>query len=281
MSRKDEKVNITEKNISWIRNSKKNISKEKIARKNMACKKKGYKFDAEIKVLLQSAMEAPAPKRKEQFFRTLPREEHRVSNLSFMLSQAAYIQRWVWLISILVLAGAVWGAGFYQQEAVWMISALMPFAAMSALAENSRSTVYNMAELEMASRFSLRSILLARMSIVGLVHLILIAILVPFAGSRQMMSMGRTGVYLLVPYLLTNVLGLYFSRKMHGVGNSYFFLGIASLVSVLGFVARSVAPILYESQQFGWWLAVLVLLLGMTISAYRKILVQTEELLWN
>lgn len=237
--------------------------------------------DAEIKELLQIALEAPAPRRKEQFLKNLPREEHGVSNLAFMLSQAAYIQKGVWLISVLVLAGAVWGAGYYRQEAVCVVSALMPFVAVSTLVENARSTVHNMAELEMASRFSLRSVLLARMSIMGLVHLLLFAIIVPFVGNTQMVSLGRTGVYLLVPYLLTNVLGLYFSRKFHGLGKSYFFLGIACMVSVLGFAARGMLPILYDSQQFGWWIVALLLLVGMAISAYRKILEQTEELLWN
>jgi len=242
-----------------------------------AAKKKRYQSNSEIKALLQTTMEAPPPRRKEQFFSAFSREKSSVSNFSFMLSQGAYIQKWVWLVSLLVLAVAVWGAGYYRQEAIWIVSALMPFAAMSVLVENSRSQVHNMAELEQATRFSLRSVVLARMSIIGVAHLILLTILVFFTGSMQMLSFGRTVVYLLVPYLLTNVLGLQLSRWLHSSANTYFFLAIACLVSVLGFGAGNMLGAIYESRNFGWWLVVLAVLIGMTISAYRRSLVQTLE----
>ena len=54
-----------------------------------------------------------------------------------------------------------------EKDVLWIISALIPFIAMSILTENARSGIYLMAELEMAARFSLKSVILARMEILG------------------------------------------------------------------------------------------------------------------
>ena len=44
---------------------------------------------------------------------------------------------------------------------------LLPFVALLAVTEGTRSAVYGMEELELATRFSLKSVLLARLCLVG------------------------------------------------------------------------------------------------------------------
>ena len=52
------------------------------------------------KELLRQMFAAPEPKRKRAFLRTMPRREAGLSML--LLSQAAYIRKWVWVVSFLL-----------------------------------------------------------------------------------------------------------------------------------------------------------------------------------
>lgn len=60
-----------------------------------------------------------------------------------------------------------------------------------------------MEELELATRFSLKSVLLARLCLVGSLHAVLLLCLTLLCRGTGAASFGRTVVYLLVPYLLT------------------------------------------------------------------------------
>ena len=73
----------------------------------------------------------------------------------------------------MILGIAFLGGSFLERNILWVVSALIPFAALTAITENIRSEVYLMAEFEMTVCFSLKSVLLARMAILGIVHLIL------------------------------------------------------------------------------------------------------------
>ena len=83
-------------------------------------------MDQELKKALQDAFEAPAPKRKEAFLRSVPQPG--ISNLSFMISQAGYIRKRVWGISGVLFGVAYLGACVLGQDVMWVISALLPFA---------------------------------------------------------------------------------------------------------------------------------------------------------
>lgn len=134
-------------------------------------------MDQELKKALQDAFEAPAPKRKEAFLRSVPQPG--ISNLSFMISQAGYIRKRVWGISGVLFGVAYLGACVLGQDVMWVISALLPFAAVSVVSEHHRSYVFQMSELEMAARFSLKSVALARIGILGISHLLLLLFLIP------------------------------------------------------------------------------------------------------
>ena len=134
-----------------------------------------------------------------------------------------------------------------------------------------------MAELEMASRFSLKSLILARMEIMGLLHLLLLS-LSAFAGYRQGgVSLLHTGVYLLVPYLLTNTTGLYLSRRMRGRECLYAVLAAAVVVAVI----PKIAKLLYKEELFIWWLAMLGILCVLAVKEWKNNMKRWEEYTWS
>lgn len=237
---------------------------------------KGYSRKAARKEMLREAFEAPAPVDKERFIRTVPRPQ--MSHMEFMVLQTGYMKKWIWIVSASVFGIALEGACFWNQDMLWVIASLMPFIALTLTTENVRSAVYGMEELEMASRFSLRSVVLARLGILGFFHMILLCVLAPLSSQNSVHTVFQTGIYLIVPYLITTVLSLAAARRHHGKEAFYLCMGIAALVSALHVVMSGGAGWLYREDYFRWWAAAFIVLSAGLIMECRKMIRQTEEL---
>lgn len=204
---------------------------------------------------LWDAFEPPEPKRKEAFLRSMPQPG--ISNLSFVISQMGYIRKHVWVISAAVFGTAFVGACVLGRDVMWVISALLPFAAESLVSEYNRSQVYLMSELEMAARFSLKSVVLARMEILGVTHLALLLFLLPTCAWFHTASLFQTGLYLLVPYLLTADAGLWALRKIRGTESVYACMGIAVSISAMELLVQKLFPALFGLRYVPAWILLL------------------------
>ncbi len=156
-------------------------------------------MNSNMKRLLKECFEAPEPKKKREFIASLPSPD--VSIMDFLLSQAAYIPKWIWSLSALIFVVALVGAGYLKKDMLWCVSACMPLLALAPVTESGRSQRWNMAELEMSSRFSLKSVLLARLGILGLADLLLFFLLLPLdLDERRQFHSGNRGIYALPLY---------------------------------------------------------------------------------
>lgn len=227
------------------------------------------------KEMLQQMFAVPEPKRKRAFLRTLPRQNVGLRNL--VLSQAAYIRKWVWAASILLFGSVVWLAQYTELESIWLLSAVMPFGALLLILEFARSAAYGMAELEMTSRFSLRTVFLARMSMLGAAQLLGLIPVAVVLGVQLL----KSGVYILVPYLLTAVLGLIAVRRLTGRESLFVCGSISAGVCALCPLSRLYIPALYGAEGFGWWMLATVLLAVVLMKEYGKTMNHLEEFTWN
>lgn len=234
---------------------------------------------SDVKRILEMEFETPEPKRKTEFLNNI--EQPRISTFSILLTQISYIRKRVWFVSALIMVCAIMSIRYVGGDCVWAISAMMPFIALCAVIENARSKTYSMSELEMAARFSLKSITLARLGAIGFVHLLIFSVLVFVVDSKVFLSFLQVGIYLLVPYLLTAVLGLMAVRKMHGREVLYVCVSIAVMVSFLSLILRANIPQLYEEKYFIWWCVFTVYLIVKVGNECKMMIFQTEELAWN
>ena len=236
-------------------------------------------MNRKMKEALKEAFEAPVPIHKQEFIRNNSRQ--RVSIFSFMLSQAGYIRKRALVLSLTVFVLLLTGAYFWELDMMWVISAFMPFIALSAVTENSRSAAYGMDELEMSSRFSLRSVVLARTGILGVFHLLLLCLLMPLAYAHSMFTVLQVGVYLLIPYLLTDTAGLWITRNIRGKEGLYTCVGAAVCISVSHSLISPRFINILCMDYFEWLIAVLILLIVFCTKETKKMIRQTEELRWN
>lgn len=216
---------------------------------------------------LKQVFQPPEPEKKREFLRTLPKQKPGFGTL--LLSQAAYIRPWVWATSFLMFGAGALFAAFLNMDTVWFISAITPFMALLLLLELARSSAYGMAELELSTRFSLRTILMARMVMLGAAQLSGLVITVFVAGSagKQML---QKGMYLLVPYLMTTLLGLVVLRRIQGKEGMAACGAVSAFVSVLLPLSRIFLPELYGKEARLTWILAALLLLGSLCREYTK-----------
>lgn len=218
----------------------------------------GHSMDI-LQERLRILWQAPAPQRRDIFLAGRPRPS--IGHGTFVLTQAAYIRKRVWVLSVAVFAVLVGITAGWQQDVLWVAASAMPFFALTAVQEQVRSFAYNMTELELATRFSVKSIMLARMGLLGGFHLALLCLLFPVLALYEQMGIWHTGVYLLVPYLATTFLSMVCSRKVRGRETIYLCLGNAVLVGSVQIMGQGIMQ-WYEGRFFGWWILALALLLA-------------------
>ena len=162
-------------------------------------------------------------------------------------------------LSLALFGLILWVAFRVEGMGAWYASAFTPFLALLVVMERGRSRVYQMEELELACRMAWQSVLLARMVVLGLFHLVLLAGLTPPLAAWGASGMVRTGVYLLTPYLLTAALGMELTRRVRGRECLAACGGAAALVSMVGLVVANRRIVLGLPEHFSLWVAALAL----------------------
>ena len=223
------------------------------------------------------------PEGKSEFFRELRTRGllHRrpvvMSHGEFLARQLFYIEKWVWMLSgilmLFIILACSRNTGNYP-------FALTPLLAVGILAETGRSHRWKMAELEYAARFSLRSIVLARMFLVGLIDTAGLLIVTFAVRSYLTYSLIRVFLYMMVPYLLAAFLGSLYERKKRTDA------GLGSIViCLLSSAVFAAAPIfmssLYEESLTIIWAAAFILLICCLAVSVREQMREMEEPVWN
>jgi hypothetical protein len=227
------------------------------------------------------AFEPPSPKKKQEFLYNLNYPKTRWQD--FMFSQFGSIRKKVWIVSALLFGVVMLFGCFLPKEDIrllWAVSSIIPYVAFMTTTEIARSAIFGMAELEMTMRYHLRSVVLARMGILGLGNLVLLLITTPVLVRYVDLGYLQIGVFLLVPYLLTSFLSFLFVNRYRSGDVSYYCAGAAVFVSGLELTLSSIWTATLQQQYFWQWLVVLILLLTAVCREIRK-LTKWEELIWN
>ena len=235
----------------------------------------------QLKQNIQKAFATPEPNQQEKasFLRSLPQPQ--IGMFQFILVQASYVRKVSWVLSGLILLLALFGAYNISQDTLWVVSAFVPALGLLAVTEGNRSMVYGMSEFEMSTRFSLKSVVLARMSILGLINFAVITILTPLCRIGNDFSLLQTGMYLLVPYLLTVNFSLWIARRVNGKETIYGCMCAAVIVSGINTGLHFVTDLIYQEIYTGWWLALSVFLLIELAYEIHCTIKRMEEYTWN
>lgn len=232
-----------------------------------------------LKDKLKAIYDAPAPMRKDAFLKQYHRRE--ISMLKFIKIQASYVSKLSWVGSLLIFALAITFACYVSDDTTWAIASLMPAFSVLLLTENGRSIYYDMAELELASRFSLCVVGIARLAAIGMVQVVLFLLLIPAFDFFEIGTVIQGATYLLVPYLASVSLGLIVSRKLSGKNSIYGCIGAALFVEILQYCTYIIQPTIYAPQNQHLWGILLISAIIITVWQLRITVRGMEELKWN
>lgn len=232
-----------------------------------------------IKNEISKEFPIPVPERKKEFLRNYKFKQN--SSISFVCGQIRYISWKIWALSILLLLPIVYGAYIIGVDTVIVISSFVPFLALMLITESSKSIIYKMNEIEMASRFSLKSVVSARMIILGIFDMFLFCIFIPICRKIDNISFIRVGLYLFVPYLMTAFAGMKIVRYLHNRETVNWCFGTAVAVSSINIILRYNAEHIFHADKVWCWeIAAVILLLADikdTYVTFRK----EDESIWN
>ncbi len=218
----------------------------------------------DMKQLLNDAFYAPEPKEKQNFLKNIrPRE---VSMLEMLLQQFSYIRVTVWLYALLLIAIAVLGSVYRVEQTTLVITMMMPFVAVASVLETRRSRKYGMSELEMATRFSLRSVVIARLLIVGLAAITVLCVVSPMIATTFGEDVNVTAIHIVIPYFITMIIGLWLERSPLGRATEYGSIVVAFVISFLALVFYFNHPVFMSSyteiiEKWGVFVALLLMVI--------------------
>lgn len=232
---------------------------------------------------LKEICQTPEPEEKKAFFQGLEdrgltsRQPVVINHGDFLLRQFLYVGKWIWLLSavlLLCIMGICYGnTGNYP-------FALTPLLAVGILVETGRSFRWKMAELEYTARFSLTSIMLARMFLVGIVETVGLLVVIWVVRPWFSYSLIRVFLYMTVPYLAASLSGSVYERKNRS-DNSWGSIIICFLSSGLFAAAPCCLSNLYEERFTVIWTVAFILLVFSLVVSMRRWICELEEAVWN
>lgn len=232
-----------------------------------------------LKKELQTLYQPPEPVRKQEFLQRMP--EGSLSNMQFLRIQIGYIRKWNWFVFAAVLTGGICAVLDKNRAYTGILAAMIPVLALAFVAEGSRSVRYGMEELEMASRFSLKAVLMAKFIILGLGNMIVLVVLFPllmWTGKYEFLS---AALIILFPYLLSCLCNLTIVRKIRGRESMYYCSAVSVLICGVILVINYSGINIYSLMKPLGWVISLVILAVLTVREWKMILLQSEEWVWN
>ena len=212
----------------------------------------------QLKKELQQLFPAPAPQRKEEFLRALPYPKAR--RLETISVQIGYIRTGTWALSLLAVAAArLAGQGIALGEdsfgMLWCLSAAMPLLAVLAVTETFRSSIYGMAELEMAAKYNLPQVLLVRMGALGAADFLLMLLGMPWVVQGGELTAFRAAVYLMAPWLGTCAIAFQIEKHVGGRESIWYCAAFGLFLGGGIFISRGRWGLVYGDGAFSLWLA--------------------------
>lgn len=171
----------------------------------------------EIKNLIKNAYDVEPSSNKRAFLKQYQKRElHMFDIVKQQIGSAVGISNM--LLGLLVLF-CFWqmilqldGYGVYE---LIRLSGIIPVITITGIFGFGRSERYGMDELEMSTRFTLRTVTMARLIVIGVTDAIIIACIIMLSGRLMKLELMQTLFIVAIPYLVTSWGCLVITRKMH------------------------------------------------------------------
>lgn len=225
-------------------------------------------MNKKMKEELKNIYQVPGPYQQRAFFRKMKIQTASMGVGRMLFIQVTYISKWEWVLSVALFGMLLLIGRLCEPIMLSAAVSMMPFLAVASISESVRSIIYGMEGFERAARFSLKSIVLARMGIMGTENLILALIFSAIMQGRMLCTM----LYLLVPYLLTVYIGLVIVRHYPDKEGIYLCMGTSISISVMLAVSTQYyVSWIFQERFIAFWMAAVAMLADSVLKENRRI----------
>lgn len=238
-------------------------------------------MDRKLKHNLKTVFTPPPPTKRNNFISELSYPKS--NNVDFFLSQLGYIRKRFWCFSILLVVSIALFIQAYVStfKVVGMLSAFLPFLVVLGVNEISRSTSFNMTEIEMSCKYNLSKITLARLSLIGSFHFIIILFVVIIFSNYSDYGFLQFTLISMTPFLMCSYLSLFITNHFSFKDTAYVSAGVAGVISISEFFLVYRAQEVYSQRGILLWGIAFILTVILLSKEIIKLLKRTEELQWN
>ncbi len=245
--------------------------------------------DKELKLILKDACGEPDPVIKDSFIRKVNgmqstrsmspvRSARSMSPVRVLAIEMHYIRKRVWVISILAIAVMLIAVSRLGEDMILHIADMMPLLAGLGMIEVMRAGMHDMSELEAVTLISAKGALFARMTIIGLGHLLAVAVTSAVLAGFGGYGAPETGLRLIIPYLITTISCMEVERTGFGRENTWSCMAVAVLVIVTREIIYSTGIVILSGVAVPALIA--AALAGLQAAELKKT-IRLEEYAWN
>lgn len=186
-----------------------------------------------IKKALYKSLSAPEPIRRDEFISTLNYEE--TKQCVPFISQTKYIRKRFWILSFLIIAFIfiTYKRFNINIEVVGVISAFTPLLVLLGIAEINKSKSNNMWELEASCRYNLSTLVLIRLTLIGIFHCILLFVVLAIFKDKSQYGLFRYVLYATTPFTLSAYSSFWIINHLKIKDSLYVCSGVTMLISIL------------------------------------------------
>lgn len=236
--------------------------------------------DKELKMILKGSLEEPDPVSKDSFIRKVNgiQPARSMSPTRMLAVEMHYIRKHVWILSVLAIVIMLIAVNRLGEDMVSHISDMMPLLAGLGMIEVMRARMHDMSELEAVTLISGKGALFARMTVIGLMHLLMIVITAAVVAGHGGYEALGTGLKLVIPYLITSIGCMEVERTGFGRENAWSCMAVAVLVIVIREIIYSTGIVILSGVAVP---ALIAAALMAVQAAELKKTIRLEEYAWN
>lgn len=216
-------------------------------------------------------------KNKTRFIRTIKKTN--TSIFSFIMNQFKLISSKVY-ISCLIYFGIllVLLLSLNNAKQYIVLSAGVPFFSLLLVGIIDTSRAYKMEELEMASLYSLKMVVLARMLIMSVITVSLIMTMAMCTSKINNESLILIISYFFIPYFLNMYLNLLILKKLRSDGLKYCLVTSSIICLLILYLVDNPIPVIINENCY---MGVLLVLIMLSIIESKNYISGLEEYVWN
>ena len=214
---------------------------------------------------------------KARFIRTIKKPN--TSLFSFLINQSKLISSKIYISCLIYFTILLFLLLSFDSAKQYMVLAAgIPFFSLLLISIVDTSRVYRMEELEMATLYSLKMVVMARMIIMSIITISLIMIMAMCTSKINNQSLILIISYFFIPYFLNMYLSLLILKKCRNDGIKYCFVISSIICLLILYLVDNPVPVFINPYCY---IGLLLVLITLSIIESRNYICGLENYVWN